>query len=150
MKILLALEDSDYSTQAFKSVLGRTWPEQSEFKIINVLEPFHGYDGKRTFPGTVGRIAKAEQELYAGRRNQVAAKVDELGSRFGPNSVSGEVLTGEVRETILSTAKKWDADLIVMGSHGRRGFSRLLLGSVAEGVAEKAECSVEIVKNSKS
>ncbi|HTZ49653.1 MAG TPA: universal stress protein, partial [Verrucomicrobiae bacterium] len=40
----------------------------------------------------------------------------------------------------------WKADLIVMGSHGRRGFDRLILGSVSESVALHATCSVELVR----
>jgi nucleotide-binding universal stress UspA family protein len=47
---------------------------------------------------------------------------------------------------IIDLAKSWTADLIVMGSHGRTGVSRLFLGSVAEDVLKDAPCSVEIVK----
>jgi nucleotide-binding universal stress UspA family protein len=53
---------------------------------------------------------------------------------------------GDVRETILDTAQEWKADLIVIGSRGRSGVQRLLLGSVAEPVARHAPCSVEIVR----
>jgi nucleotide-binding universal stress UspA family protein len=42
--------------------------------------------------------------------------------------------------------RKWKADLIVMASHGRRGFKKFLLGSVAESVARHARCSVLIVR----
>ena len=50
------------------------------------------------------------------------------------------------KELILSEAAEWDANLIVVGSHGRRGVNRLLLGSVSEAVALHANCSVEIVR----
>ena len=56
------------------------------------------------------------------------------------------VANGEVRETIVDRAVQWGADLIVLGSHGRRGASRFLLGSVAESVARHAPCSVKIVR----
>jgi nucleotide-binding universal stress UspA family protein len=59
---------------------------------------------------------------------------------------SGEVLSGNPREIILNDAKKWNADLIVVGSHGRRGFKRFLLGSVSEAVAMNAHCSVVVVR----
>jgi nucleotide-binding universal stress UspA family protein len=47
---------------------------------------------------------------------------------------------------ILAAADSWEADLIVMGSHGRRGFDRIVLGSVSESVAMHARCSVEVVR----
>jgi nucleotide-binding universal stress UspA family protein len=50
------------------------------------------------------------------------------------------------RRGIIECAVAWNADLIVMGSHGRRGLDRLLLGSVAEAVMRHASCSVEIVR----
>ena len=56
------------------------------------------------------------------------------------------VLSGNPKEVILEEAKKWNADLIVVGSHGRRGFKRFLLGSVSEAVAMNAHCSVVVVR----
>jgi nucleotide-binding universal stress UspA family protein len=60
----------------------------------------------------------------------------------------GVVLSGNVKEVILEEARKWDADLIVVGSHGRRGFKRFLLGSVSEAVVMNAHCSVVVVGGS--
>ena len=62
------------------------------------------------------------------------------------NAVKCEVVTGMIKCEIIDLAKSWPADLIVMGSHGRKGVSRLFLGSVAEEVLKDAPCSVEIVK----
>ena len=50
------------------------------------------------------------------------------------------------KELILSEAAEWNAGLIVVGSHGRRGVNRLVLGSVSEAVALHAKCSVEIIR----
>ena len=50
------------------------------------------------------------------------------------------VEVGDVRERILDSASEWRADLIVLGSHGKRGLQRFLLGSVAEFVARHAKC----------
>jgi nucleotide-binding universal stress UspA family protein len=47
---------------------------------------------------------------------------------------------------ILGMADLWGADLIVVGSHGRRGFDRYVMGSVSESVALHAHCSVEVVR----
>jgi nucleotide-binding universal stress UspA family protein len=58
------------------------------------------------------------------------------------------VLSGNPKEVILEESKKWNADLIVVGSHGRHGFKRFLLGSVSEAVAMNAHCSVVVVRDS--
>jgi len=53
---------------------------------------------------------------------------------------------GDPRAVIPATAAELDADLIIMGTHGRRGFSRWMLGSVAESVARTASCPVLLVR----
>jgi nucleotide-binding universal stress UspA family protein len=60
----------------------------------------------------------------------------------------GEVLlrTGDARDVINQTAKELNCDLIVMGTHGRRGVSRALLGSVTETVVRTAPCPVLTVR----
>ena len=55
-----------------------------------------------------------------------------------------------MQELILNEASAWGADLIVVGSHGRQGASRFLLGSVSEPVAFHANCSVEIVRENRA
>ena len=54
--------------------------------------------------------------------------------------------TQSIVKSILSSAKTYKIDLIVMGSHGRKGFDKLLLGSVANGVSQKVKCPVLIIK----
>jgi len=51
---------------------------------------------------------------------------------------------------ILNEAETWHADIIVVGSHGRSGFDRVIMGSVSEAVALHAKCSVEVIRQGKS
>lgn len=60
--------------------------------------------------------------------------------------IKHQLVQGEAAEEILRVAHKLDCDLIVMGTHGRKGLSRLLLGSVAEKVLREATCPVLTVK----
>ena len=53
-------------------------------------------------------------------------------------------------QVILHEADQWRADLIVLGSHGRSGFDRFVMGSVSEAVGLRAKCSVEIVREQTS
>src|SRR5262249_34217112 len=60
--------------------------------------------------------------------------------------ITREVANGSAKDVILDEAEKWGADLIVLGSHGYKGWRRFLLGSVSHAVATHARCSVEIVR----
>lgn len=64
------------------------------------------------------------------------------GTRFGNRTV----VPGDPRDAILALADEVDADMIVMGTHGRRGISRLVIGSVAENVVRNAPCPVLTVR----
>ena len=57
-------------------------------------------------------------------------------------------MEGNIRDSIVHKALQWNADFIVLGSHGRTGFGRFLLGSVAESIVSQAPCSVEIIRSS--
>jgi nucleotide-binding universal stress UspA family protein len=61
-------------------------------------------------------------------------------------NVTTAVVQGDPKSIILDNAKTWGADLIVLGSHGRKGLERFLVGSVSEAVLRHAHCSVEIVR----
>jgi len=77
--------------------------------------------------------------------------VDELADARRDKATIGEILlkTGDARDVIDATAAALHIDLIVMGTHGRRGLSRALLGSVAETVVRTAPCPVLTVRNPK-
>jgi nucleotide-binding universal stress UspA family protein len=60
--------------------------------------------------------------------------------------VIDETIFGDSKELILTQAKKWPADLIVMGSHGRRGLPRFFLGSVSQTILLYAQCSILIAR----
>lgn len=60
--------------------------------------------------------------------------------------VSGEVIAGTIVRQIINRAKSWNADLIVLGTHERRGLKRLLLGSTSTSVANRAHCSVRVIR----
>ncbi|MBA2541903.1 MAG: universal stress protein [Deltaproteobacteria bacterium] len=78
-------------------------------------------------------------------------KLDSLVDARRDKTKFGQVLlrTGDARDVIEATTTDVNADLIVMGTHGRRGISRALLGSVAETVVRSAPCPVLTVRTAK-
>ncbi len=75
------------------------------------------------------------------------AELDEFLDRHveGRPEVDGQVRMGEVAEGIIEELKEWGADLVVMGTHGRGGFERFLIGSVTSRVVRDSSCSVLVI-----
>jgi nucleotide-binding universal stress UspA family protein len=141
-KILLATDGSSFSECAARSIAERPWREGSEVKIISVVDP--------VIPATdpwyaSGEVVDQIREQRQTECEQAVKSAKELlsGARL---TTSASVLEGIVKHRILDEAQKWGADIIVVGSHGRRGLTRLLLGSVSEAVAMNAPCSVEVIR----
>jgi len=149
MKILLATDGSDYSKAAVNSVAQRPWPEGSVVQIISAMEiPYAPTSDAWVLPDSYYK------ELERVAREQAEAAVDMAVERFksvkSPGlEVTAKIISGSPKQVILDEAERWDADLIVVGSHGYSGWQRLLLGSVSHAVATHAHCSVEIVRQKK-
>jgi nucleotide-binding universal stress UspA family protein len=144
MKILLATDGSECSQAAARSIAERPWPEGTEIRVISVVEaavPLLGI-------GHLSHAAMENLRADAMRKAEDAEMAAEQVLADAGLQESGTVVvpTATPEELILQSADEWGADLIVCGSHGRRGLSRLLLGSVSEGVASHAKCSVEIIR----
>ncbi len=85
----------------------------------------------------------AEKEMHEAEKNVRVVK--EAAQNEGV-AVKAFVLSGKPSDAIIQTAQEKNADLIVLGSHGRSGMERLLMGSVVERVIVLASCPVLVVK----
>jgi nucleotide-binding universal stress UspA family protein len=146
MKVLLAVDDSEYSVAAARQVAKRPWPTGSTVRVLTVIEPF---------PPIAIEPWYGEPESFVHIDKQVLKRAQNLTKRTAGNlkkkgiKTQAAVLEGDARFRIVDEADRWAADLIVMGSHGYTGMKRLLLGSVASSVVGHAPCSVEIVRRKK-
>jgi nucleotide-binding universal stress UspA family protein len=140
MKILLAIDDSKFSEEAVRAVIAQIRPQEVEVRVLHVLQPVTISPPPQMSAGYAPELEV--QEKQARELVERAAKA----LRSASFKVDTAVEKGDVRLKIVDLAAEWKADLIVMGSHGRSGIKRLLLGSVAEFVARHAHCSVEIVR----
>ena len=150
MKILLPTDGSEFSIAAAKSVATRPWPPGSQIKILSV-EELPVFENQNTaFPLAAVYPASLLEELLETARNHAKEAVEGAKKIFADSDLqivnAAPTALGDPRVIILEQGQDWAADLIVLGSHGRRGFDRLLLGSVSEAVAIHAKCSVEVVR----
>jgi nucleotide-binding universal stress UspA family protein len=146
MKILIALDGSEFSEAAAKAVIDQVKPENNEVALLQALEPFpvalaEKVGSKESPDFTVARLKLRDEAT------DYLARIAEQFRSAGFKS-SYFVDEGDAREVILDYAERWPADLVVVGSHGRKGLNRFLIGSVSEAVARHARCSVEIVRMS--
>jgi nucleotide-binding universal stress UspA family protein len=140
MKILLAVDDSKYSQAAIQGVLQKAHPQDTEVRVLHVLEPI--LEAQWSSPHVYA-------EMMAQRRQEATEMVKRSAESLkavGFKICSYALESGIPKVVIIDEAKRWGADLIVLGSHGRTGLDRFLLGSVSESVARHAACSVEIVR----
>lgn len=146
MRILLAIDGSPFSEAAVEEVARRPWPPGSEVKVISAIEPpiVPMADG---WAPPADYYVKLEEGSMEQARASVNRAVERIRAGAGPGvQATSELLRGTARAVILDEAETWGADLIVVGSHGYRGLTRFLLGSVSQAVASHANCSVEIVR----
>lgn len=147
-KVLLATDGSAFSEQAAKSIAARPWPEGTEIRILSAVELILP-PARALFEVPI--IDAAFLEKVRGeamqRAQDAVARAREILSPTGVNlSDSISVLADPPKAVILQEAGEWGADLIVLGSHGRHGMDRFLVGSVSEAVAAHATCSVEVIR----
>ena len=143
MKILVATDGSEFSTAALRLLAERPWPSGSKVKIISVPE----------FP----RLEEFSY-LNAGEAEDLRVACEEEARICAAKGV--EVLAGSelnvhsdvpkdrepIFQVILNEAEKWEADVIVLGSHGRSGFDPVDIGSVSEEVGLRSKCSVAVIR----
>jgi nucleotide-binding universal stress UspA family protein len=143
MKIVLAVDGSPYSAEAAEGVAARPWPKGTVIRVLSAVEDVTPPAAELWYDAG-GSLEVARQELMT-RAELLTAQIAE-SLRASGLTAEAAVRHGDARSVIVDEAKEWDADLIVLGSHGYTGLKRWLLGSVSQSVVSHAPCSVEVVR----
>jgi nucleotide-binding universal stress UspA family protein len=143
MKILIALDASTHSERALEFVTRMRWPAGSRVLVLSVQPRVAtsiagAYEAGTLAVGVSEEERRQLEEMVTGAER----KLREYGF-----PTEGRVVAGEPRETLIDVARAERADVIVVGSHGRTGLARLMLGSVSSHVVTHAPCSVLVVKD---
>jgi nucleotide-binding universal stress UspA family protein len=143
MKILIAIDGSDFSQAALQSVIGRSWNAGTEIKVLHVVEPPAMFIGRE-----MGAYDPEFETIWKAIREQAKDLVEKAAQqlRAAGFQVFTELVEGEPKSLIIDVANEWHADMVVVGSHGWSGLDRFLMGSVSEAVMRHAHCSVEIIR----
>lgn len=151
MKILIATDGSTFSENAVEKC--REFipkARQTQIKIISVVEGVYSIAAE-PFVGSTDYYIHLETELRNHATKAVAKAEKIIKDKFAESvSVQTEVIPGNVKEIIIDEAQKFEADVIVVGSHGYGFLSRVLLGSISDFVVHHAPCSVLVVREDKA
>lgn len=143
-RILVPIDFSPSSRAALEYALFLAAPLGAELEALHVWEPqgYVGPDALALLPVGTG------QPGWDQTRADVQREVEQLLAKAGarPRTAAVRVEAGEPSDTILRLAREGGADLIVMGTHGRTGLARLLIGSVAEAVLRRSSCPVLTIR----
>jgi nucleotide-binding universal stress UspA family protein len=148
-KILLPIDHSSFSAAAVEWLVKHRWDRPVELSIITVIPEIDQLSERLSNeqdPERAAAILSQIQSVKEAPHAELAVLASEIKAKTNAHSISCAVKSGEPAAAILETAHAWQCDLILMGSHGRTGLGRLLLGSVSSKVAQSSHTSVEIVK----
>lgn len=148
-KILVGIDGSDKSLEAADYSITLAKNMGAQLIILNVLETEPWYYGKRAYEwGSAEQLEK----VYENEKSEIQKILDEIKEKAKTLSIQSKTkilmiprMEGTIKP-ILKYADDEGIDLIVVGTRGRTGIKRMLLGSVASGVVTFAHCPVMVVK----
>jgi nucleotide-binding universal stress UspA family protein len=146
VRIIVGIDGSPASLDAIREVASRSWPPQSEVKVIVVDDPL--------FPDYLADLVPPLEKIVEEDREQERAWVKKISSepiallRAAGLKVLSEFRQGDPKKEIPKAAEEWGADCIFVGSAGfSNRLERFVLGSVSAAVAARAHCSVEVIRS---
>jgi nucleotide-binding universal stress UspA family protein len=142
-KILVAVDGSPAATKGLREAIRLAKEERAQLVILHAVDEFYAL----ATPEGVAPLTDLLPVLRAGGQ-RVLAKAKSLAARekVKVSTVLREKVGGPAADLIVREAKRQRADLIVLGTHGRRGLRRLVLGSDAEQVVRTASVPVLLVR----
>lgn len=146
-RILVATDGSPTSEQAIEQAARLAKDQQAQLRIVHVIE-----QSRLAFAAAGPVAVDLEGILDALRKSGQAALergrgiAQQRGVQAEAAIVGDDAIDDRVAMVLAEEARRWKADLIVLGTHGRRGINHLLMGSVAEAVARVAPAHVLLVR----
>ena len=141
-KILYATDYSKASDRALEEAINLAKQNETELLVVHVLEPIP-YAAGEEFGG-----AELYLRLEDATKRESQTTMDKLIRRLQRSKVKAKslLLRGSAHDQIVKAAKSKKVDMIVIGTHGRTGLSKLFMGSVAAKVVSTATCPVVTVR----
>ncbi len=147
-RILVPVDGSQTSNKAVTTALQMANDFSSRVRLVHVVDELAGLGGYDLYGGYAGDLIEIMREN--GNKVLNDAKAIAQAAGIEADTVLFDNFGERLGETVADAAKRWSADLIVIGTHGRRGIGRMLLGSGAEQVIRLAPVPVLVVRSQES
>ena len=141
-QILVPVDGSSTSDRALQEALKIAKQQKAQLALIHILEDVWYVDNESYL-----NYAELQKSIHSSGE-KILARAEELVLQAGMTATVKllEARGDRIANIIISEAKRWPADLVVIGTHGRSGFSHMLFGSVAEGVVRTANIPVLLIR----
>ncbi len=146
-KILVGIDGSRISTGALQEAIKLAKELSARLLLVHVVDVF---PFTAAISGVVGDAQLEEILFTTGRAIMSEARNEAQKAGLAVETALPQNLTQPIGAVVVGEATQWGADLIVVGTHGRRGIQHLVLGSVAERVARAATCPVLLVPSQRA
>ena len=143
MKVLVGIDLSPHAETALDFALSLRWPAETSFVVVSVVHPpiLAHAEAAAFAPDDLAGLYESVSKSSRDAASHAAKRLEAAGLR-----ARALVVRGDPREALIEEAHREHADLIVLGSHGRTGLKKLVIGTVASHVVAHAPCSVLVVK----
>ena len=146
-RILVPVDGSATSKAGLREAIALAKGQGASLQLVHVADQHYiGLMGMESSAAGISEMMEGVKRAGRGILKSAQAAADKAGVKA--TAVLLETLTGPAADLIVKQAKKSGADLIVLGTHGRRGVRRLLMGSDAEQVVRNAPVPVMLVRSS--
>lgn len=147
IRLMLGMDGSAGADAAVAAVAGRTWPKNTEVRVVGVADT----RSNLYFPALEAGFNKMNLGFIPDEKARLEKPVEAAVARLTARGlrVQSKVGEGDPRAVLLQEAEEWGAHCIFLGSRGLSATERLLLGSISSAVATHARCTVEIVRSTK-
>jgi nucleotide-binding universal stress UspA family protein len=146
-RILVAVDGSDTAKLALDHALQLAREQRARLRIVHALESVHFLVSLAGgYPFDASALLDSMREDGKQALDHAQAQASSAGVEAESALIEGEAPMDRTATIIVQDALRWDADLIVIGTHGRRGFDRVVLGSVAEALVRIAHVPVLLVR----
>ncbi len=148
-RILVAVDESETSDLAFEEAIRLAKDQKAALRVLHVIDISPAYLTVET-PYPFAEYQEALEEMGGKLLANRVAKARAARVKVDSKLVAIATYGRRICDIIEEQAKKWPADLIVIGTHGRRGARRLMLGSVADGLIRVTTKPVLLIRGRKS
>lgn len=144
MHVIIAINELTYAEAIADFVIKHLWHDDTSFEVLSIVKPMKVGSVEALLPGPI--LDELMQKKMEAAKELVAKFVQLVTQQIDATKISTSVREGFPTDEILEEVSARQADILIVGSHARRGVERAFLGSVSNFLVGHAPCSVIVIR----